>query len=233
MSDLVELHKVNSYYGESHVLHNVDMRVAEGEVVGLLGRNGVGKTTTLKTVMGLLDKQTGDIRFGGEQISATSVEARARKGIQLVPEDRRVFGGLTVEENLILARMGCPKALSIGKIYEIFPRLGERRKSNGRHLSGGEQQMLSVARAMIQAPKLLMLDEPFEGLAPIIVKALMEVIGKLARDGQTIMIVEQNVNACLSLADRAYILSNGEIVYEGKANELAEDHETQKRHLSV
>lgn len=233
MANLVELHDVNSYYGESHVLHDIDIAVAEGEVVALLGRNGVGKTTTLKTVMGLLDRQTGDIRFEGQQVGSTTPESRARMGIQLVPEDRRIFGGLTVEENLVLARMGCSSPLSIASIYEVFPRLGERRRSQGRHLSGGEQQMLSVARAMIQKPKLLMLDEPFEGLAPIIVKALMEVIGRLAREGQTIIIVEQNVNACLSLADRAYVLSNGQIVYAGSAKDLLEDQETQKRHLSV
>ncbi|MEO7336949.1 MAG: ABC transporter ATP-binding protein [Caldimonas sp.] len=232
-SDLLALRDVNSCYGQSHVLHDINLRVAEGEVVALLGRNGSGKTTTLKTIMGLIEPTSGTVEFAGRALDATSPERRARLGIQLVPEDRRIFAGLTVEENLVLSAMGCRKPLAIAEMYAVFPRLGERRKSHGRHLSGGEQQMLSIARAMIQAPALLMLDEPFEGLAPIIVHALVEVVGGLARAGQTIVIVEQNVKACLSLADRVYLLSNGLVVHEGSAKALKEDKETQKRHLSV
>ena len=232
-ADLISLRDVNSYYGQSHVLHDINMRIAEGEVVALLGRNGAGKTTALKTVMGLLERNEGDIVYAGVPLQESSPESRARMGIQLVPEDRRIFAGLTVEENLTLAAMGCAKPLPVKDMYEVFPRLGERKKSLGRHLSGGEQQMLSVARAMVQHPRLLMLDEPFEGLAPIIVQALMEVVARLAREGQTIIIVEQNVKACLALADRAYLLSNGHVVYEGAAGELADDAQTQMRHLSV
>ena len=232
-ADLIALRDVNSYYGQSHVLHNINMRIAEGEVVALLGRNGAGKTTALKTVMGLLERKQGDIVYAGNELKDSSPESRARMGIQLVPEERRIFAGLTVEENLTLAAMGCAKPLRIKDMYEVFPRLGERKKSQGRHLSGGEQQMLSVARAMIQHPRLLMLDEPFEGLAPIIVHVLMEVVARLAREGQTIVIVEQNVKACLVLADRAYLLSNGHVVYEGTADALDADEETQMRHLSV
>ena len=230
---LLTLRDVNSCYGESHVLHDMNLCVAEGEVVALLGRNGSGKTTTLKTIMGLIEPKSGVIEYAGQALRDASPESRARLGIQLVPEDRRIFGGLTVEENLMLAAMGCAKPLVVPAMYEVFPRLGERKKAHGRHLSGGEQQMLSIARALIQAPQLLMLDEPFEGLAPIIVQALMEVVGQLAKQGQTIVIVEQNVKACLMLADRVYLLSNGLVVHEGSADALMADKETQKRHLSV
>ena len=230
---LLELDRVNTYYGESHALHDVQVRIGEGEVVALLGRNGAGKSTTLKTIMGVLPPRTGTIRVEGEAVSDPSPEELARRGIQLVPEDRRIFGGLTVEENLVIAALSCAKPLPIAEIYRVFPRLEERRRSLGRFLSGGEQQMLSIARAMIRAPRLLMLDEPFEGLAPIIVQALLAVVADLARRGQTIVIVEQNVEACLRLAHRAYVLSNGQVVYEGRADALREDRDTQRRYLSV
>jgi len=232
-TELLRLRDVNSYYGESHVLHDINLNVAEGEVVALLGRNGSGKTSTLKTVMGLLEPKSGVIEYAGQVLRDASPEGRSRAGIQLVPEDRRVFAGLTVEENLRLAAMGSRKPLTIAAMYEMFPRLGERRKSHGRYLSGGEQQMLSIARALIQAPRLLMLDEPFEGLAPIIVHTLVEVVGQLAKKGQTILIVEQNLKACLSLAHRVYLLSNGLVVHEGSAQALLHDRDTQRRHLSV
>lgn len=230
---LLELDGVNTYYGESHALHDVRLRIGEGEVVALLGRNGAGKSTTLKTIMGVLPPRTGTIRFGGQPISDPSPEALAKRGVQLVPEDRRIFGGLTVEENLVIAALSCAKPLPMAEIYRVFPRLQERRRSFGRFLSGGEQQMLSIARAMMRAPRLLMLDEPFEGLAPIIVQALLTVVADLARRGQTIVIVEQNVDACLNLADRAYVLSNGQVVYEGSADALRSDRATQLRYLSV
>ncbi|HSV81589.1 MAG TPA: ABC transporter ATP-binding protein [Ramlibacter sp.] len=230
---LFELDRVNTYYGESHALHDVKLRVGEGEVVALLGRNGAGKSTTLKTMMGVLPPKSGKLWFGGNAITDPSPEELCRLGVQLVPEERRIFAGLSVEENLVIAALSCPKPLAIGEIYRVFPRLQERRRSLGRHLSGGEQQMLSIARAMIRSPRLLMLDEPFEGLAPIIVQALMEVVTSLARKGQTIVLVEQNVQACLRLADRAYVLSNGQVVYDGSAGDLRADEETQHRYLSV
>lgn len=230
---LLKLDNVNTCYGDSHVLHDVGVRVEEGEVVALLGRNGAGKSTTLKTIMGVLPMRSGSIEYEGVRLKEPGPEELAKRGVQLVPEDRRIFGSLTVEENLVLAALSCPKPLKIAEIYKLLPRLEERRKSLGRHLSGGEQQMLSIARAMIRAPRLLMLDEPFEGLAPIIVQALMNVVAELASKGQTIIIVEQNVEACLSLADRAYVLSNGQMVYEGSADALRDDAETQRRYLSV
>ncbi|MDQ6680343.1 MAG: ABC transporter ATP-binding protein [Pseudomonadota bacterium] len=232
-ADLLALRDINSCYGESHVLHDVNLRVAQGEVVALLGRNGSGKTTMLNTIMGMVVPRSGVIEFAGKRLVDSSLEARARMGVQLVPEDRRIFAGLTVEENLTLAALGCAKPLSVPTMYELFTRLGERKKSYGRHLSGGEQQMLSIARALVQAPRLLMLDEPFEGLAPIIVRSLMEVVRQLAREGQTIIIVEQNVKACLTLADRVYLLGNGLVVHEGSAKALMLDQKTQMRHLSV
>lgn len=232
-ADLLSLRDINSCYGESHVLYDVNLRVAEGEVVALLGRNGSGKTTTLNTIMGMVEPKSGVIEFAGKRLIDLSLEGRARMGIQLVPEDRRIFAGLTVEENLALAALGCARPLPLSTVYEVFARLGERKKSHGRHLSGGEQQMLSIARALVQAPRLLMLDEPFEGLAPIIVQSLMEVVRQLARNGQTIIIVEQNVRACLMLADRVYLLGNGLVVHEGSAKALMLDKETQMRHLSV
>lgn len=233
MTALLELDRVNTYYGDSHALHDVQVRVDEGEVVALLGRNGAGKSTTLNTIMGVLPPRSGAIRFGGETIDHPTPEALARRGVQLVPEDRRIFAGLTVEENLVIAGLSCAKPLPVADIYRIFPRLEERKRSQGRHLSGGEQQMLSIARAMIRAPRLLMLDEPFEGLAPIIVQMLLKVVSDLAQRGQTIVIVEQHVETCLRLADRAYVLSNGQVVYDGKADALRADLDTQHRYLSV
>jgi branched-chain amino acid transport system ATP-binding protein len=224
---------INSYYGDSHILRDVGLRVEEGEVVALLGRNGAGKTTTLNTLMGVVGARSGNVEFDRHAIHALSPEDIARLGIQLVPEDRRIFGSLTVEENLRLAAMSAPQPLELEEIYKMFPRLQERRKSNGRHLSGGEQQMLTIARALIRRPKLLMLDEPFEGLAPVIVQLLAQVVNKLAQGGQTIIIVEQNIDACLSLADRAYILSNGTVVYEGETEALRGELQTLQRYLSV
>jgi branched-chain amino acid transport system ATP-binding protein len=230
---LLELDRVNTFYGESHALHEVQLHVGEGEVVALLGRNGAGKSTTLKTIMGVLPPRSGSLRFGGETLTDPTPEDLARRGVQLVPEDRRIFGSLSVEENLLIAALSCEQPMPIAEIYRIFPRLEERRRSLGRFLSGGEQQMLSIARAMVRKPRLLMLDEPFEGLAPIIVQALLAVVADLARHGQTIVIVEQNVEVCLRLAQRAYVLSNGQVVYEGRAEDLREDRETQRRYLSV
>ena len=233
MAPLLELDGVNTYYGESHALHDVRVRVDEGEVLALLGRNGAGKSTTLKTIMGVLPPRTGGIRFAGKAVANPSPELLSQLGVQLVPEDRRIFGGLTVAENLLIASLSCPKPLATSELYRLFPRLEERRLSLGRHLSGGEQQMLSIARAMVRSPRLLMLDEPFEGLAPIIVQALLGVVSDLAKAGQTIVLVEQNVDVCLRLASRAYVLSNGQVVYEGCAAALRADSETQRRYLSV
>jgi branched-chain amino acid transport system ATP-binding protein len=230
---MIEVERINSYYGDSHVLFDVSLQVREGEVVALLGRNGAGKSTTLKTLAGVLHPRSGTIRFGGASIEQLPSHRIAGLGLQLVPEERRIFGGLTVEENLDLAALSAQKPLGLADIFAIFPRLRERRGSYGRTLSGGEQQMLAIARALIRRPRLILLDEPFEGLAVIIVQNLLEVCRELAAQGQTIVIVEQNVRAALSLAVRAYVLNNGHIVFEGTSEALQASQDLMNRYLGV
>jgi branched-chain amino acid transport system ATP-binding protein len=230
---MIEVERINSYYGDSHVLFDVSLQVREGEVVALLGRNGAGKSTTLKTLAGVLHPRSGTIRFGGVSIEQLPSHRIAGLGLQLVPEERRIFGGLTVEENLDLAALSAQKPLGRADIFAIFPRLRERRGSYGRTLSGGEQQMLAIARALIRRPRLILLDEPFEGLAAIIVQNLLEVCRELVAQGQTIVIVEQNVRAALSLAGRAYVLNNGHIVFEGTSEALQASQDLMNRYLGV
>ena len=220
---LLEVDGIDTLSGDSHVLFGVSLRVEENEVVALLGRNGAGKTTTLRTLMGVLGPRRGTIRLDGRPIQGLPPSKIARVGMQLVPEERAVFGGLTVEENLRVARLTAPKAWPLDRIWEVFPRLKERRTSRGRTLSGGEQQMLSIARALIRDPRILLLDEPFEGLAPLIVQDLVELTKRLAREGRTIVVVEQNVAAVLGFADRVYGFNNGHVVYEGRAAALRQD----------
>jgi len=231
--NLLEVDRVNSYYGDSHILFDVSLAIAEGEVVALLGRNGAGKTTTLKTIMGVLRAQSGSIRLAGRPIEALRPFEIARLGVQLVPEERRIFGGLTVAENLELAALTAQKPLSIDRIFATFPRLAERHSSRGRNLSGGEQQMLAIARALIRDAEIILLDEPFEGLAPLVVRDLVEVAAKLAAEGRTILIVEQNVTAALDLAQRVYVLNNGHIVFEGTTQALLGKPAIMKYHLGV
>jgi branched-chain amino acid transport system ATP-binding protein len=230
---MIEVDRINTFYGDSHVLFDISMQVREREVVALLGRNGAGKSTTLKTLAGVLHPRSGSIRFDGEPIETLQSHKIARRGLQLVPEERRIFGGLTVAENLDLAAISAPQPWPLDDIYGIFPRLRERRSSYGRSLSGGEQQMLAIARALIRRPRLILLDEPFEGLAVIIVQNLLEVCRELVAKGQTIVIVEQNVRAALSLASRAYVLNNGHMVFEGTAEALQAAPEVMDRYLGV
>ena len=229
----LEIDKLNAYYGDSHVLFDVSMHVEQKEVVALLGRNGAGKSTTLNSLMGIVSAPTGSIRLEGKELRGAKPHAVANSGIQLVHEARRIFGALSVEENLVLAGLSARPAWPKERIYEMFPRLKERRGSRGTDLSGGEQQMLAIARALIRSPKVLLLDEPFEGLAPIIVRDLLAVCERLASDGQTIVIVEQNIAAALSIASRAYILNNGHIAYSGSSSELNSSHEILERYLGV
>ncbi|MGH7683414.1 MAG: ABC transporter ATP-binding protein, partial [Vulcanimicrobiaceae bacterium] len=226
---LLEVKSLNSYYGDSHILFDVELRVEAHEVVALLGRNGAGKSTTLKSLMGMVRPRSGSITFDGEEIAGKPAHAIARAGMQLVPEERRIFGSLEVEENLILASHTAPNAWPLERIYELFPRLAERRRSRGTDLSGGEQQMLAIARALIRSPKLILLDEPFEGLAPVIVRDLVAACRKLSDEGQTIVLVEQNIAATLGLAHRAYFLRNGHIVHEGPAGEIKADPQILQR----
>ncbi|GAN77202.1 ABC transporter ATP-binding protein [Acidisphaera rubrifaciens] len=230
---LLEADRINSYYGDSHILFDVSLHVERNEVVALLGRNGAGKSTTLKTLMGVIRPRSGTITLDGEPIQDLPPHLIAARGIQLVPEDRRVFGSLNVEENLILAGLSAKGRWPIERIWEMFPRLQERRRSRGTDMSGGEQQMLAIARALVRDPKIILLDEPFEGLAPVIVRDLLGVCRRLADAGQTIIIVEQNISAVVSLAHRAYIINNGHIVEERTTEQLRTQPEVLHRYLGV
>ncbi len=230
---LLEVKGLNSYYGDSHILFDVDLHVEKNEVVALLGRNGAGKSTTLKSLMGVVRPQTGSVRLDGAELAGKKAHAIARVGMQLVHEERRIFGSLNVEENIVLAGLTAPNKWPLERIYAMFPRLEERRTSRGTDLSGGEQQMLAIARALVRDPKIVLLDEPFEGLAPIIVRDLVRACHDLARSGQTIVLVEQNIAATLALASRVYILNNGHMAYEGTAADLKAQPEILQRYLGV
>jgi branched-chain amino acid transport system ATP-binding protein len=230
---LLAVKGLNAYYGDSHILFDVSLEVARNEVVALLGRNGAGKSTTLKSLMGVVTPQSGSILFDGVEIAGQKSHVVAQAGMQLVPEDRRIFGSLNVEENLILAGLTAPQRWPLERVYAMFPRLKERRGSRGTDLSGGEQQMLAIARALVREPKILLLDEPFEGLAPIIVRDLLATCRTLAEAGQTILIVEQNISAALTLADRIYIINNGHIVEALTAQAVRDQPELLHRHLGV
>jgi branched-chain amino acid transport system ATP-binding protein len=230
---LLEVDAVNTYYGDAHALFDASLRVEQHEVVALLGRNGAGKSTMMKTIMGVMAPKSGGIRFAGHAIEGLPPYKIAHLGVQLVPEERRIIGGLTVDENLTLAGLTAPKRWSNERAYEMFPRLAERRKNRGRDLSGGEQQMLAIARALVREPQLILLDEPFEGLAPLIVQDLIRVCRQIAGQGQTIIIVEQNVHAALGLAHRCYVLNNGHVVFEGTPEALRSDADFMNRHLGA
>jgi branched-chain amino acid transport system ATP-binding protein len=230
---LLEVTGLNSYYGDSHILFDVSLRVEKNEVVALLGRNGAGKSTTLKSLMGVVTPRAGSVTLDGAEIAGKKSHAIAQAGMQLVHEERRIFGSLDVEENLVLAALTAPKKWPLDRIYEMFPRLRQRRGSRGTDLSGGEQQMLAIARALIRDPKIILLDEPFEGLAPVIVHDLMAVCGELAATGLTIVLVEQNLAATLALAQRVYIINNGHIAHEGPAQEIKAQPEVLQRYLGV
>jgi branched-chain amino acid transport system ATP-binding protein len=230
---LLEVDEINTYYGDAHALFDVSLRVEENEVLALLGRNGAGKSTTLKTIMGVLAPKKGAIRFAGKPVQGLPPYKIAALGVQLVPEERRIIGSLTVDENLTLAGLTAPNAWRNERAYEMFPRLAERRSNRGRDLSGGEQQMLAIARALVREPRLILLDEPFEGLAPLIVQDLIHVCRHMAEEGRTIVIVEQNVHAALALAHRCYVLNNGHMVFEGTPEDLRADQEFMHKHLGV
>ena len=229
--DLLALDAVDTYYDRSHVLQSLSMEVESGAVVALLGRNGAGKSTTLKTVMGIVPARNGRIRFDGTDITELATHRVASLGIAYVPEDRGVFASLTVHEHLTLAnvRDGWPP----GRIYEAFPRLAERRDHRGTQLSGGEQQMLSIARALTLAPRLLILDEPTEGLAPVIVEEIAAIAERLKTDGLTMLLVEQNYPFAARIADRAYVLGKGRIRWDGAPAELDAAEEIKHTWLGI
>jgi branched-chain amino acid transport system ATP-binding protein len=233
MSALLEVEGMNSYYGDSHILFDVSLRIERNEVVALLGRNGAGKSTTLKSLIGLVRPRSGSVRFDGTPTQNLPPHAIAALGLQLVPEERRIFGGLSVEENLVLAGLTAKPRWPLDRVWETFPRLRERRRSRGTDLSGGEQQMLAIARALVRDPKLILLDEPFEGLAPVIVRDLLATCRRLAEAGQTIVVVEQNISAALSLASRIYVLNNGHLVDEMTSDAVRAEPELLHQYLGV
>ena len=221
---LLEVEGLNSYYGDSHILFDIGLHVEQHEVVALLGRNGAGKSTTLKSLMGAVRPRGGRIMLVGASIAGKAPHDIARLGMQLVPEERRIFGSLSVEDNIVLAGLTAPNRWPMGRVYEMFPRLKERRSNFGNQLSGGEQQMLAIGRALTLNPKVLLLDEPTEGLAPIIVEELLAALGAITRAGGTCsIIVEQNAQKILGLADRVVILERGAIVHDAASADLKAD----------
>ena len=230
---LLELENVNAFYDKSHILQDVSLSVGEGEVVALLGRNGSGRSTTLKAVMGLAPVRSGAVRFQGRAIQHQATYKLAKLGIAFVPEDRRIFPNLTVAENLRLAALAGRKGTwTESRIYEYFNVLGERRDKPAR-LSGGEQQMLAIARALIANPAIILLDEPMEGLAPLVARNVEEVVRAIRTEGHTILLVEQNAQVAMSLSDRGYVLSNGRVMGEGTIAELRSDEQMMQRYLAV
>ncbi len=226
---------LHAYYGESYIVQGISFEVAEGEILALLGRNGAGKTTTLSAIARMQNPQVkqGSITLAGQDLTAMKPYEAARAGVQLVPEDRRIIPGITVEENLIIAQISEPKGWDLERIYNHFPRLRERRKQEGVTLSGGEQQMLAVARALARDIKILLLDEPYEGLAPVIVKEIEGIVREIKELGITTIIVEQNAVAALKLADKAIIMESGEIVYSGSAKEVLESKALREEYLAI
>src|SRR5579862_2520766 len=217
---MLEVKGLNAWYGESHILHGVDLDVREGEVVTLLGRNGAGKTTTLKSIMGIMAKRSGAITFETRDISHASSDTIARLGVAFCPEERGIFASLSVEENLMLPPQIRPGGLPLDQIFELFPNLKERLKSQGTKLSGGEQQMLAIGRILRTGARLLLLDEPTEGLAPVIIQQIGHTIGTLKQQGFTILLVEQNFHFAATVADRYYVMEHGRIVDHFLAPEL-------------
>ncbi|MDX3927043.1 MAG: ABC transporter ATP-binding protein [Shinella sp.] len=220
MTPLLQVSGLNAWYGESHVLHGVDMTIGEGETITILGRNGVGKTTTLRTIVGIVRARRGRIDFAGTDMMQVPLHRTAHKGIGFVPEERGIFSTLTVEENLMLPPVVTGGGMNLEEIYELFPNLLERRTSQGTKLSGGEQQMLAIARILRTGVKMLILDEPTEGLAPVIVQRIGDVLGKLKARGMTILLVEQNFRFASRIADRFYLMDHGRMVGDFPVSEL-------------
>jgi branched-chain amino acid transport system ATP-binding protein len=234
---MLEINDLHAWYGSSHTLHGVSLNVKQGEVVALVGRNGAGKTTTIRSIMGLMPKTTGTMQFDGKDLVSLKAHDRYRLGLAYVPEERRIVPGLTVRENLQLGLVASSGKIdereAIDEIAESFPRLKERLDQEGVTMSGGEQQMLAIARATIAKPKMILLDEPSEGIMPVLVEEMGVLFRKLRDQGVTLLLVEQNVEWALRLADRAVILDQGEVVYESSSEALLADKEIQERYCAV
>jgi branched-chain amino acid transport system ATP-binding protein len=234
---MLQVSNLNAWYSASHVLQDISIEVAKGEIVCLIGRNGAGKTTTLKSIMGLMDKTRGSAIFKGKELLSQPAHVRFTLGLAYVPEERRIVQGLSVRENLRLGLVASPEkkreAELIEEIARIFPRLAERLDQEAVTMSGGEQQMLAIARAMIAKPDLIMLDEPSEGIMPVLVDEMFELFRTMKAQGTTVLLVEQNVELALDIADRAYVLDQGAVVYHAAASELLADNEIKERYCSV
>jgi len=231
---MLEVIKVDTYYRERHVLYGVSLKVLQGSIVAMLGRNGMGKTTIIRTIMGLTPLRNGEIRFYGEDISLLEPYQIARKGIALVPQGRGIFPSLSVKENFTIAARNCDKiaAWNLERIYQLFPILEQRAKLYGNLLSGGEQQMLTIARALMTNPNMLIMDEPSEGLAPLVVREISKIIGQL-RGTHSVLLAEQNINMALGIADYVYLISKGTVVFESKPQELRNNNEIKTKYLGV
>jgi branched-chain amino acid transport system ATP-binding protein len=231
---MLELQDVHTYYGDSHILQGISLQVGEHEAIGLLGRNGVGKTTTMHTIIGFTPARRGSIRFDGNEIAALPAHTIARLGIGLVPQGRRIFRSLSVRENLTMAaRSGARQGWTLEQAFERFPRLKERLNNYGDQLSGGEQEMLAIARAMMTGPRLVLMDEPSEGLAPMVVREIEKIIATLKQDGVPLILAEQNLAMALEIVDRVYVLSKGSIVFEGAPRVLLANEELHRQYLGV
>ncbi|OLB96566.1 MAG: ABC transporter ATP-binding protein [Candidatus Rokubacteria bacterium 13_1_40CM_68_15] len=230
---VLEVQDVHTYYGESHVLHGVSLTVAAGQVVTILGRNGMGKTTLIRSVIGFTPARRGSIHFKGRDVTRWPPFRTVELGMGLVPQGRRVFPSLSVRENLEVAGRGNDGGWTLERVYSLFPRLKERAVNRANKLSGGEQQMLAIGRALMTNPELLLMDEPTEGLAPLLVREVGATIARLKREGLSILLVEQNLPMALSVADRVHVLSRGQIVHSSTPEELAKNHEVQSRYLGV
>ena len=235
--NMLEVRGLNAWYDHSHVVQDISFEVRAGEIVTLMGRNGAGKTTTLRTIMGLLARTRGEVLFDGQPLQDQPAHARYHHGLAYVPEDRRIVAGLTVRENLELGLIASARRREvdtmIDEIAEIFPRLKERLPQDATSMSGGEQQMLAIARAMMARPKMILLDEPSEGIMPLLVHEMFHLFSRMKEQGTTILLVEQNVERALSISDRAYILDQGHIVHEGDAEDLLADQDIQNRYCAV
>jgi len=230
---LLRLESVDTFYGQIHILQALDLEVAEGELVCLLGGNASGKSTTLKTILGIVNPRRGVVRFAGEDVTRRSTSYRIRRGMAIVPENRRLFAPMTVLENLQMGAYlhGGGKKEDFDRVYELFPLLHERRSQLAGTLSGGEQQMVAMGRALMSQPRLLLMDEPSMGLAPLLVARSFDIIKQVHEAGVAMLVVEQNANVSLSIADRGYVLSTGRLVLEGKASELRENEDLRKAYL--